>query len=102
VKDAAASVDPWLQAPDLQENLGHLALAEGRMEDALQVNFADTLTPPRCLDLPYLACQGKYKQLYVSRLAQTATFYMTSFPSFLAPRLEHIAGVLAHLISLCS
>ncbi len=37
VKDAAASVDPWLQAPDLQENLGHLALAEGRMEDALQV-----------------------------------------------------------------
>ena len=37
VKDAAASMDPWLQAPDLQENLGHMALAEGRMEDALQV-----------------------------------------------------------------
>ena len=36
VKDAVASLDPWLQMPDLQENLGHLALAEGRTKDALQ------------------------------------------------------------------
>lgn len=36
VKDAVASLDPWIQMPDLQENLGHLALAEGRYKDALQ------------------------------------------------------------------
>lgn len=36
VKDAAASIDPWIQIPDLSENLGHIALAEGRMKDALQ------------------------------------------------------------------
>lgn len=37
VKDAAASIDPWIQIPDLSENLGHIALAEGRMKDALQL-----------------------------------------------------------------
>lgn len=37
VKDAAASIDPWIQIPDLSENLGHVALAEGRMKDALQL-----------------------------------------------------------------
>lgn len=37
MKDAAASIDPWIQVPDLSENLGHVALAEGRMKDALQL-----------------------------------------------------------------
>lgn len=36
VKDAVASMDPWIQMPDLAENLGHVALAEGRTKDALQ------------------------------------------------------------------
>ena len=37
VKEAAASAEPWLQLPDLAENLGHMALAEGRVKDALQI-----------------------------------------------------------------